>query len=170
MKSLIHTLTGFATYIDAQKTNTVCGMAKWLGLKLNMSETLAETFSVVINALFFVVSMVCFFFSKRKWQEALFLSGILVSFLPSNWQYTLVYYIPVLFLFLKEYDGDLKKNGWKTNVWIIGHASAFAMVFSVDFLMIYYRYGLVSGIFTVTYLMIGINMINVLAEKIKDRC
>lgn len=170
MKSLIHTLNGFATYIDAQKTNTVCGMAKWLGLKLNMSETLAETFSVVINNLFFVVSMVCFFFSKRKWQEALFLSGILVSFLPSNWQYTLVYYIPVLFLFLKEYDGDLKKNGWKTNAWIIGHASAFAMVFSVDFLMIYYRYGLVSGIFTVTYLMIGINMINVLAEKIKERC
>ncbi len=36
MKNLIHTLTGFATYIDANKTNTVCGMAKWLGEKIGL--------------------------------------------------------------------------------------------------------------------------------------
>ncbi len=36
MKNLICTLTGFATYIDADKTNTVCGMAKWLGGKIGL--------------------------------------------------------------------------------------------------------------------------------------
>jgi hypothetical protein len=167
MKSLIHTLTGFASYIDASKTNTVCGMAKWLGLKLHMSDSFANTFSVLINYLFFIMSIVCFFFSKRKWQECLFLSGILVSFLPSNWEYTLVYYIPVLFLFFKENDKDMKQNKLPLNLWLTVCSVAFGMTFSVDFLMLYYRYGYISGIFTVTYLLIGINMLHVLISKFK---
>lgn len=169
MLDLIRTLTGFASGISADKTNTVCGMAKWLGLKLQMTELQADAFGMSINWLFFTVSLLFFFLSKTKWQEALFLSGILVSFLPSNWEYTLVYYLPVLFLFLKEYDGDLKQNRMGTNVWLIFHAIGFGLVFSVDFLMLYYRYGLISGIFTVTYLMIGANMLSILWERMKPR-
>ncbi len=165
---LVHTLTGFATYIDAGKTNTVCGMAKWLGLKLNMVEVTADAFAVGVNYLFFVCSILFFFLSKKKWQEALFINGILVSFLPSNWEYTLIYYLAVLFLFMKEYDGDLKKNQWRTNVWVIFHIVSFGLVFSVDFLMLYYRYGLISGIFTVTYTLIGINMLVVLGGQTKN--
>ncbi len=166
---LVHTLTGFATYIDAGKTNTVCGMAKWLGLKLNMIDAAADIFGVLIGYLFFVCSIIFFFLCKKKWQEALFLSGILVSFLPSNWEYTLVYYLPVLFLFMKEYDGNLRGNRWKINIWVTFHMVSFGMVFSVDFLMLYYRYGLISGIFTITYVVIGINMLIVLGERIAEK-
>lgn len=159
---LLHTLTGFASSISADKTNTVCGMAKWLGLKLNMTDTCADIFGAQVGYLFFAASLLFFFFSKTKWQEALFLSGILVSFLPSNWEYTLVYYLPVLFLFIKEHDRYLQENGFKTNLWLVFHAVSFGLIFSVDFLMLYYRYGLISGIFTVTYILIGVNMISIL--------
>lgn len=169
MNSLIHTLTDFATYVSADKTNTVCGMAKWLGLKLHMTEISADTFGMMIGYLFFIVSLLFFFLSKTKWQEALFLSGILVSFLPSNWEYTLVYYLPALLLFMKEYDRDLSRNRAGTNVWLIFHTVGFGLVFSVDFLMLYYRYGLISGIFTVTYIMIGANMIRILYDLVKMR-
>lgn len=169
MVGLIHTLTGFASDINADKTNTVCGMAKWLGLKLNMTDSVANTFGMVTGYLFFIISLLFFFFSKKKWQESLFLSGILVSFLPSNWEYTLVYYLPTLFLFMKEYDGDLGRNRLKTNIWLIFHMVSFGMVFSVNFFMLYYRYGLISGIFTVTYIMIGVNMLNVLYELVKSK-
>lgn len=166
MISLLHTLTGFASDINADKTNTVCGMAKWLGLKLHMADDAANTFGMLAGYCFFVVSLLFFFFSKTKWQEALFLSGILVSFLPSNWEYTLVYYIPVLFLFMKEYSGDLKKNSVKLNAWLVFHAVSFGLIFSVDFFMLYYRYGLISGIFTVTYVMIGINMLSIMLKSL----
>lgn len=166
---LINTLTGFVSSIDPNKANTVCGMAKWLGLKLNMTDMGANTFGKIIDDLFFAVSLLFFFLSKKKWQEALFISGILVSFLPSNWEYTLVYYLSVLFLFMKEYDGDLRRNSLKTNSWLMLHAIAFGMIFSVNFLMLYYRYGLVSGMFTITYLLIGLNMFNVLWERLKFR-
>ncbi|MCM1156805.1 MAG: DUF2029 domain-containing protein [Roseburia sp.] len=162
MLGLVHTLTDFASSISADKTNTVCGMAKWLGLKLDMTESLADTFGALTGYLFFAASLLFFFLSRTKWQESLFLSGILVSFLPSNWEYTLVYYLPVLFLFMKEHDGDLKENCFWTNVWLIFHAVSFGLIFSVDFLMLYYRYGLISGIFTVTYILIGVNMLHVL--------
>lgn len=161
MQNLIRTLSEFASQIDAEKTNTVCGMAKWIGIKLHMSNPAANTFGVLVNYFFFALSILSFFRSKKKWQEALFLTGILASFIPSNWQYTLVYYLPVLFLFMKEYDWDLKNNSRSANIWIVFHSIAFAMIFSMDFLMIYYRYGLVSGIFTITYLMIGVNIFNV---------
>ena len=169
MKYLVHTLTGFASYIDPNKTNTVCGMAKWLGLKLNMNNTSANTFGSVINCLFFIASLIFFFLSKKKWQESLFLSGILVSFLPSNWEYTLVYYVPVLFLFIKENNENLVQNKLSANIRIIIHSIAFAMIFSVDFLMLHYRYGLISGVFTTTYLLIGGNMLSVIWERIKNR-
>ncbi|MDE7341395.1 MAG: glycosyltransferase 87 family protein [Lachnospiraceae bacterium] len=169
MLSLIHTLTGFAVDINADKTNTVCGMAKWLGLKLNMADSVANTFGMIVDYLFFIVSLLCFFLSKRKWQEALFLSGILVSFLPSNWEYTLVYYLPAFFLFMKKYDGEIKQNGIRKNLWLIFHAVSFGMIFSVNFFMLYYRYGLISGVFTVTYLLIGVNMFSVLWEFVKSK-
>lgn len=168
MKYLVHTLTGFASYIDPNKTNTVCGMAKWLGLKLNMNNTSANMFGSVINYLFFTVSLTFFFLSKKKWQESLFLSGILVSFLPSNWEYTLVYYVPVLFLFIKENNENLVQNKLSANIRIIIHSIAFAMIFSVDFIMLYYRYGLTSGVFTTTYLLIGENMLNITWERFKN--
>lgn len=166
MLGLIHTLTDFASFIDPGKTNTVCGMAKWLGLKLNMTDSFADTFGIVSDYLFLAASLISFFLSKKKWQEALFLSGVLVSFLPSNWEYTLVYYLPVLFLFMREYDQDLRLHNLKTNIWLIFHAVGFGMIFSVDFLMLYYRYGFISGIFTITYILIGINMLSVLWDCI----
>lgn len=166
---LYHTLRGIASYINPNKTNTVCGMVKWLGLKFNMPDSSANILGTIVNYIFLVSSLLFFFMSKRKWQEALFLNGILVSFLPSNWVYTLVYYLSTFFLFMQEYNEDMRSNEWKTNAWIIAHVIGFGMIFSVDFLMVYYKYGLITGIFTITYLLIGMNMINILYERVKLR-
>ncbi len=94
---------------------------------------------------------------------------MLVSFLPSNWEYTLVYYLPVLFLFLKEYDMPLSGMCRAGKIWTTFHSITFALVFSVNFFMLYYRYGLVSGVFTVTYLVLFVNMVGVLWEWLRDR-
>lgn len=169
MQNLIHTLTDFASTIDPQKSNTVCGFAKWFAQKLGMTAAVSDSFAITVNYLFFGASILCFFLSRKKWQEALFLSGILVSFIPSNWEYTLVYYLPVLFLFFQEHDKTLAENDLRTNSKVIFHAVAFALVFSVDFFMLYYRYGLISGIFTVTYLVIAVNMICVFANHFAAR-
>lgn len=168
-KSLYKTLTGFATYIDPNRANTVCGMAKWLGLKLNMTEAAAESFGIGVNYLFFFGMLLMFFLAKKLWQEALFLTAILVHFIPSNYEYTSVYYLLVLVLFLKEYDHCLCDNSLLQNIRLIGHAIGFALLFSADFLMIYYRYGLISGMFTVMYLMIAVNIVQVSVSAIRNR-
>lgn len=170
MKDLVKTLTEFAVYIDPDKTNTVCGMAKWLGLKLGMNEIYADTFAVVVNHIFLAASLLCFFLCSRKWQEALFISGVLVSYLPSNWQYTLVYYVPVLFLFFQEYDRDIRQGKPSDTIWMALHAVGFGTVFSVSFFLLYYRYGFLSGIFTITYLLIGINMLAVIISFLRKLC
>ncbi len=167
MTDLVKTLTGFASYIDPNKTNTVCGMAKYLGFKLGMNEIYADTFAVVINFVFLAFSLLCFFLCSKKWQEAFFISGILVSYLPSNWEYTLVYYIPVLFLFFQEYDKNIRQDKLSDTIWMAVHSVGFGMVFSVDFLMLYYRYGFITGIFTITYLLLGINMLSVLIRFLR---
>ena len=168
LKALYKTLTGFATYIDPSRGNTVCGMAKWLGMKLNMPEAAAETFGISINYVFFFGMIFMFFLAKRKWQEALFLTAILVRFIPSNYEYTSVYYLLVLLLFLRENAGRLCDKKLGQQMYLIGHGIGFALLFSADFLMIYYRYGLISGMFTVMYLMIAVNIINVFWNVIKN--
>lgn len=166
-KALFKTLTGFATYIDPDRANTVCGMGKWLGMKLNMSEMMAENFGVAINYLFFAGMICMFFMARKKWQEALFLTAILVHFIPSNYEYTSCYYLVVLALFFKENVGGLGKKKIGERVYLIGHSLGFALLFSADFLMLYYRYGLISGIFTVMYVMILVNAGNVMWNTVK---
>lgn len=168
-KSLFHTLTGFATYIDPDRGNTICGIGKWLGLKLGMAEAVAESFGIGINYLFFLAMIVLFFLAKKKWQESLFLTSILVSFVPSNYEYTSVYYLVVLLLFMKKYDGSFRENPCKTNMYLLVHCIGFALIFSADFLMLYFRYGLIFGIFMTSYFIIGINGIAVLADLFRDR-
>ena len=165
-KNLLKTLTGFATYIDPGRTNTVCGMGKWLGLKLNMTEVMAENLGVGINYIFFLGMILMFFFAKKKWHEALFLTAILVHFIPSNYEYTSSYYLLVLLLFLKENEGRIADKCLREKVYLICHSILFALLFSADFLMIYYRYGLISGMFTVMYVMIAINIVCVLKNEI----
>lgn len=132
-----------------------------------MSEALAENFGIGINYVFFVGMIVMFFLAKKKWQEALFLTAILVHFIPSNYEYTSVYYLLVLVMFLRENEGSLCDKTWKQRIYIAGHAIGFSLLFSADFLMIYYRYGLISGIFTVMYLLIAVNIVNVLVHLFK---
>lgn len=167
MRNLFQNLTGLAVSISPERTNTVCGMAKWLGQKLNMNEQASDLFASAANSLFFVLSLFSFFLSKKRWQEALFLSGILVSFLPSNHEYTIVYYLPALLLFMKDNDGDLRERGKKTGIWQALHAVIFGMIFSVNYFMLYYRYGFLSGIFTITYFLIGVNMLDILINLVR---
>lgn len=166
-KDLYKTLTGFATYIDPDRANTVCGMGKWLGLKLDMTEAMAESFGIGINYVFFVGMILMFFIAKKKWQESLFLTAILVHFIPSNYEYTSSYYLVVLLLFLQENKGQLFDKSRKEKCHLIIHGLLFALLFSADFLMIYYRYGLISGMFTVMYVMIAVNIVSVFVEKMK---
>lgn len=168
-KGLFKTLTGFATYIDPDRANTVCGMGKWLGLKLNMTEAVAESFGVGINYVFFLGMILMFFLAKKKWQEALFLTAILVHFIPSNYEYTSAYYLLVLLLFLKENTDSLSDKSNSEKAYLIGHGIGFALMFSADFLMIYYRYGLISGMFTVMYVIIAVNIINVFWKVFQGR-
>lgn len=167
LRSLYKTLTGFATYIDPARANTVCGMAKWLGMKLNMSETMAETFGIGINYIFFFGMILMFFLAKKKWQESLFLTAILVHFIPSNYEYTSVYYLLVLLLFLREHTDSIYNINIGQRIYLVCHVIGFALLFSADFLMLYYRYGLISGMFTVMYLMIAVNIFNVFWNMIK---
>lgn len=168
-KSLFKTLTGFATYIDPDRANTVCGMGKWLGLKLDMTESVAESFGIGINYVFFVGMILMFFMAKKKWQESLFLTAILVHFIPSNYEYTSSYYLVVLLLFLKENSGMLCSKSKKDKSYLVMHGIGFALLFSADFLMIYYRYGLISGMFTVMYVLIAVNIINVFMTYVGKR-
>lgn len=142
-------------------------MAKWLGMKLNMSEAVAEMFGIGINYIFFLGMIVLFFLTKEKWQEALFLTAILVHFIPSNYEYTSVYYLVVLMIFLKENTGCICEQNIGRRIYLVSHGVGFALLFSTDFLMLYYRYGLISGMFTVMYLMIAVNIINVFWNMIE---
>lgn len=168
-KGLFHTLTGFATYIDPDRANTVCGMGKWLGMKLNMSEAVAESFGVGINYVFFLGMILMFFLAKKKWQESLFLTAILVHFIPSNYEYTSAYYLLVLLLFLRENAGNIGEKNFGERAYLIGHAVGFALLFSADFIMIYYRYGLISGMFSVMYVIIAVNIVNVFVNVWKSK-
>lgn len=154
--NLIHTWTSFVSTGDPQKTNTIWGLFKYATLKLHFSEAVAELIGKVGQYIFFVISIICFFMSKKRWQEVLLLIGILVSFLPSNWQYTSVYYLCATFMFLSEtehFSGNSPLLSWINTV-------GFALVFSMDWLMVFFRYGVTTGIFGVTYIILLANMID----------
>lgn len=168
-KNLFKTLTGFATFIDPNRANTVAGMGKWLGWKLNMTEAVAESFGIGINYIFFIGMILMFFMAKNRWQESLFLTAILVHFIPSNYEYTSVYYLLALLMFFKEYSEGFAEKTWREKIYISSHAIGFALLFSANFLMIYYRYGLISGMFTVMYLMIAVNIIDVFRNVLNEK-
>ncbi len=153
---LIHTWTSFVSTGDPQKTNTIWGLFKYASLKLHFSEDIADLIGKAGQYFFLAISILCFFMSRKRWQEVLLLTGVLVSFLPSNWQYTSVYYLGAILMFLSETEHFSDNRSTLSYINTIG----FALLFSLDWLMVYFRYGVTTGLFGVTYIILLANMID----------
>lgn len=159
-------LTNFATpWVPHRQVQNIWGMAQYIFERyLHIGFDLSCSLAYVVDFVFLFFSIICFFLSKRKWQNALFLSGILASFFPSSWWYTIVYYLSPLLLLLKETEENRMKKGDKLEVFSI---VSFALFFTMNFILEYIC-GVSMGIFIITYVLLGVNMVNVVYSFVKN--
>lgn len=170
LSNLLNTLLGLGISDVMYRYGTVRGIAEtYVSLWTNMGVEQAYNIGGIVETLFLLISVLCFCLSKKKWQRVLFISGILASYVSSSWMYTCAYYLPALLIFLKENDKDMSKNAKKENVWLVINIIAFAFIFSIPFFFIYiFHGGIYEGVFVVAYILLIINMINILIGFGKD--
>lgn len=160
--SLISNLTSF-TEGSRYGLYTVKGAVEWLALKLfGLSGDAVSMFGTITQYIFLIVCIVFAFLSKKSWQRAMFYSAIMASFLSTGWMYTCVYYLPAVILFLKAYQ-----NGWNDDhkVWVIINTCLWAIVFSIPLPILWgNKFAEYDGIYFVLYVILGLNVIEILAE------
>ena len=72
-------------------------------------------FTVFIQQLFLILSVIAFFLTREKWGEILILCGLMAVYISSSWNYTCIYMLPALLAFLAEKGFEpirIKKKDW----------------------------------------------------------
>ena len=143
---------------------TVRGMTGYL---LNTYSTITSgtvlIISRIMELLFLICSLVCFFLTKERWKEILFLSGILAVFIPSSWPYTSVYFLPALLEFITSKDIPLEKNFFTISTTIL-----FSCIFTLPFYFINLPEGVTEGVFLSIFALLILNMAETLFKVISQ--
>ncbi len=169
--NFISILGSHASWTANGHYGTVRGITEILWNRSGMNnEHLLNPIGFLIENLFFVSSILFYFMSKTKWQRVLFLSGILASYLGYNWAYTIVYYLPALFVFLQENKGKISQYNKKECIWILINTVGFAVIFSIPWFFQYlFEDGIYEGIFIVSYVMLFVNAVYVIRHRLKNK-
>ena len=109
---------------------------------------------------FLIVALWCSWISDIRWKRAFFLGMILVSFVPSNYVYTLVYLMPPLLLLLKEKAGAYISSANEVVAILV-----FGIVFSMPVWMIpVFRDGIAEGMFKILFLFFAVMAIDTILK------
>ena len=87
----------------------------------------AQALFSVLAIVFCVLMLLCFFLARTRWQETLFLSGLMIAALKSNHGYVSVYLLVPLLLYLRGEEQGEDDEGWRVYV----NTILFAVIFSV---------------------------------------
>ena len=74
-----------------------------------------DGFTLFVQMLFLILSLAAFFLTKDKWGEVLILCGLMTVYISSSWNYTCIYMLPALLVFLSEKGFEpirIKKGSW----------------------------------------------------------
>lgn len=84
------------------KWGTIRGVINIFMNHFNVLEELGNSIGVIAEGLFLLVSIIMIFFSRKKWKSLLYLAGIMMLWIPTNWMYTTTYLLPAFLTFLTE--------------------------------------------------------------------
>ena len=182
IKTFFETMFSITQWTGVDHYGTVRGMSIYL-LREHTALTAAQAESAgyVLETLFLVASLSFFFLAKRKWEEVILLSAILVSYVGSNAHYTFAYYIPALLMFLRENesnglfgehgsaggsgDADRRKNGgFLASLGITLITVMFAIIFSCPF---FWPKGIYMGVSVAGYCMWCLTVFEVILVRRK---
>ena len=99
MQSFFHTI--FALYGEVHSCS-VSGFVSSIVKGVFGNNT--KLFATIIQQLYLIFAMVAFFCTKTKRGEILILSSLITVYVASGWDYTCVYMLPALLMFLREKD------------------------------------------------------------------
>lgn len=163
IKSFFNILMEHAGWsMDAGHFGSVRGITYYFLVEnTSITESTINLVGMILENVFLIVCVVMFFLSKSRWREALFISGILVGYVGYNWAYTFVYYLPVLFLFIKEKGENTVFGNLDTAVNII----LLSIIFSVPLYFYKLPGGIYEGVGITSFLFLGINIVFALKER-----
>ena len=163
----IRHLAGHLTALSDREAgiNTFEGLFTWMFSKIGVLAPHAQTLSVIGTNVLFVVLIICFFLTKKKWQGMLFIGAIMTSYISSSFDYNCVYYLPAFIMFLQEEYIGAEQNKF-TNIWIAYNMLVFAMLFTVPFYLSFVFYNLATGLFLIIHATVFFNLVNSLYEFI----
>ncbi len=97
-------------------------------------------FASIIQQAYLIISLIAFFFAKSKRAEVLILSSLITVYVSSGWNYTCVYILPALLMFLYEKDTQPVRIHYRRIPDILAFVMlliVFSRPFYADFMLIY---------------------------------
>ncbi len=114
--------------------------------------------------LFLIVCILCAWIGSDHWRRVFFLCAVLVSYLPSNYIYTLAYLLPPTLLFLRDV-GNRKAETFSDTVAALG----FGLIFSLQSWMdLVFEEGMREGFSITLYIVVSVLAIDTILRRIRQ--
>lgn len=140
------------------KWGTIRGIVNIFMNHFNVSTEVGNSIGMIAEELFLLVSIVMIFLCRKRWKSLLYLAGIMMLWIPTNWMYTTTYLLPAFLTFLtkKEMDGNKYLDFFYVLMFsmIFGLPGFFANVQISDSL----DFGMYGGVYMVVYILLFVSL------------
>lgn len=151
------------------KWGTIRGIINIFMNEFRVPTQLGNSIAVIAEELFLLISLVMFFLSKRKWKSLLYLAGIMMLWVPTNWMYTTTYLLPAFLAFLTERESD--ENGYLSFFYTLMLSIIFGLpsFFSNIVISSSFDFGMYGGVYTVVYIVLFVALMDDGIKLLKRR-
>ena len=143
--------------------NTVRGGINTIFKIAGFNVELGNILAIVGEQVFLLLSVIMILLSKSEWKTAVYIGAVLSFYVPTNYSYTAVYFIPGFLCFLKE-----KYENVPLRLIDLVYLFLFSNVFSLPFYFKIINYPLGNGIFIYLFILVGIIFVEDMV-KLKTR-
>lgn len=141
------------------KWGTIRGIINIFMQEFNVSTELGNSIGIAAEELFLLISIVMFFLCKKKWKSLLYLAGIMMLWVPTNWMYTTTYLLPAFLTFLTEKENT--DNRYLNFFYILMLSMIFGLpsFFANIQISNSFDFGIYGGVYTIVYILLFVSLI-----------
>lgn len=149
------------------KWGTIRGIINIFMNHFNVSTELGNSIGMIAEELFLLVSIVMIVLCKKKWKSLLYLAGIMMLWIPTNWMYTTTYLLPSFLTFLTEKETE--ENKYSDFFYVL----MFSMIFGLPGFFANVQisasldFGMYGGVYMVVYILLFVSLIEDGAKMLK---
>ena len=135
--------------------NTVRGALNSLFGAIGFDAGFGNMIAIISEQLFLLISTIMILLSKKEWKTFTYIGAVLAFYIPINYAYTAVYFLPGFLCLLRKLSTK-ERMGWENLFYIV----CFSNIFTLPCYFKVINRPVGYGIFMIAFLMMGVILIS----------